>query len=240
MLTVFLSCGVEKNNIIQNESEAMSNTLTKGVKYEFIIKSEYHHNDIVAFKNIDFLSGESKISIMRIIGTSGDTIKYSKGIPYVNNIKVCLPPSSKRFYITNTKNVNALSAFSKNIIYQTTDTIILNIDSFQKIQLEKLKIEISEFSSEQKPKLSFLKFKSSSSHDFFEQIIIPKRITPIDSNIVLHIGYWNSILEKEKCYFLVGDNIQETFDSRYFGLVPHSYIIGKISLPSSTLSNTNQ
>ncbi len=207
----------------------MSNTLLKGHEYKFIMTPEYNRNDIVAFKSIDFLSGESKVSVMRIIGIPGDTIKYFEGIPYVNNVKVYLPPTSKRFYLTNTKNVDDLIAFSKNIIYQTTDTLILNIDSFQKIQITRLAITLSEFSSSQKIKYSFLKFKSNNSHDFFEQITIPKSLAPIDSNIVLHSGSWNTILQAQKCYFLIGDNIQETFDSRYIGLVPHSYIIGKIS-----------
>lgn len=228
-LIVFSNCGGKKTNTIQNDSEAMSNTLLKGAKYKFISTLVYNRNDIVAFKNIDFLSGKPKVSIMRIIGISGDTIKYFEGIPYVNNTKVYFPPTSKRFYSANVESINDLTLFSKNIIYQTTDTIILNIDSFQKVQIGKLSIGLSEFSSSQKIKSSFLKFKANNSHDFFEQIIIPKSLTPIDSNNVLYNGYWNTVLQAEKCYFLVGDNVQETFDSRYFGLVPHSYIIGKLS-----------
>lgn len=38
---------------------------------------------------------------------------------------------------------------------------------------------------------------------------------------------FTSVTIPMKCYFVVGDNVTNSFDSRYFGLVPHSSVIGK-------------
>lgn len=227
---VLFSCNKSKIIAFRNVSLAMANTLEKGKVYRFKPEEMYSRNDIVAIRNVDFISGVEKHSVFRIIAIRGDSLYYKNGVPYVNGKEFLFPETSKRYYITFQRQkvlglIKHLHIYQ--VMYSSNDTIIFNLTKFEKQELEK-KIPLKEYSLNREPDVSYTHFKCCSNHDFFGPISLPVKVNEADSAIILHKGKWSSKLASEPLYFVAGDNIQESFDSRYIGLVPHSYIIGKI------------
>ncbi|MFT3843929.1 MAG: S26 family signal peptidase [Lacibacter sp.] len=183
--------------------------------------------DIVAIRNIDFIDKVEKTSIFRIIAKKGDTIQFKNGIPYVNNIQFILPKTSKRFYLAQSKDLLNIEVTNFQVIYRTKDSTILNLSFDEKKKLEK-RIMLKEYALDKFVENSFIKFKCCQNHDFFGPVHLPEKITNSDSVIVLHKGKWTQDLEQEELFFVIGDNVQDAIDSRYIGLVPASYVLGKL------------
>jgi signal peptidase I len=208
---IFISCKSDQYFYFKNESNAMSNTLKKGITYQFIKQIRYTRNDIVAFKNYDLISQKEKVSIMRIIGILGDTIQYFKGWPYINGKKVKLDSGSKRFYFILFKSIDNNFQIDKSyIISRIGDTLLLNLTAKEKKKIED-NFNLREYYLSPDKKSDAIKFKAINSIDFFGPLIISKEMGISDD-----------------LYFLVGDNLQETIDSRYVGLIKREQILGKL------------
>ena len=215
----------------------MDGTLNKGEIYQFKKQLEYNRGDIIAIRYYDKNYKLEKTSIFRIAGIPGDSVSFNKGLPYVNDVKVYLPKTSKRIYLIKTGITNA-AELNKGfqILYQNSDSILLNLTFFDQESI-KTKFNIQEYFLNKTGWNPFNKFSDSINHDFFGPVYVAKTIKDLDSNNVLYNGDWGRFDKKSPVYFLIGDNVQETFDSRYIGLVSRDYILGKLLPKPKNLSH---
>lgn len=227
IIFILVACRNKNNLTIAATSDNMENTLMKGHEYIFQKEKDYKVGDIVAIRNIDFIDKAEKTSIFRIIAKKGDIIQFKNGIPFVNNVQEILPKTSKRFYLIQSKDLLNIELTKHQVIYQTKDSIILNLSFDEKMKLEKT-IMLKEYALDKVIENSYIKFKCCQNHDFFGPFHLPAKITISDSGIVMHKGKWTQDLEQEELFFVIGDNVQDAIDSRYIGLVPASYILGKL------------
>lgn len=231
LLAFFLNCRNDRTVSIKNVSNSMSGTLQKGTYYRFKKMSEYTQGDIVAIRYFDKNYSREKTSIFRIAGIAGDSVVFYKGWPYVNSKIVLLPKTSKRIYLLKASLTNMPKEIDGlQILYQSADTFLLNLTVREKESLAS-QFKLDEYYSDKTVENFYKKFSDSINHDFFKYGYVPHKLTDIDSNKVLFSGDWASLNKQSKLYFLIGDNVQETFDSRYIGLVPQMYIVGKLVSP---------
>lgn len=233
LISFFLNCRNEHIISIKNESNSMSGTLEKGRYYKFKKQSDYRRGDIVAVRYYDKEYSRDKTSIFRIAGIAGDSVVFIKGLPYVNSVIVDLPKTSKRIYLLKADLTSIPKAIEGlQILHQSADTFFLNLTFMEKEDLSS-KFKLEEYYLDKTGWNPWGKFSDSINHDFFSSGFVPHKLTDLDSNKVLFTGDWTSFNKQSRLYFLIGDNVQETFDSRYIGLVPQVYIIGKLITPFS-------
>lgn len=210
----------------------MSGTLEKGRYYKFKKESTYNRGDIVAIRYYDKNYSREKTSIFRIAGIAGDSVVFFKGLPYVNSTIVDLPKTGKRIYLLKASLASAPNEIDGlQILYQSADTFLLNLTFMEKENLAS-KFKLEEYYLDKLGLNPWGKFSDSINHDFFEHGFVPHKLTDQDSSKILFTGDWTSLNKQSRLYFLIGDNVQETFDSRYIGLVPQVYIVGKLIPPA--------
>ncbi len=71
-----------------------------------------------------------------------------------------------------------------------------------------------------------------------------EKLDHADHLIMTHLGpargrYFGPIVLDENEYFMTGDNRDESFDSRYFGVVPRASILGKVNAVALSLNPEN-
>lgn len=165
-----------------------------------IIKNFYS----VDYNDILVFEHENKKMIKRCIGLPGNTFKIIKGKTYSNNVLISLPSKALN------KNISEFDAFSRSEIYNTyrkNDWTLYNFGSFL--------IPKKGMTKALSPKNIFLYKKLIESEDI-DNLNLSKK----ERNYTFQNDF----------YFLMGDNRKESVDSRFFGPIKKSDIIGKVIL----------
>ncbi|ALO15355.1 Signal peptidase I P [Salinivirga cyanobacteriivorans] len=204
--------------------------VNKYVKKRSFLKIE--RNDLIAFKN----PHSKKILIKRCVGLGGDTIAMENGNLFINNHLI--PQGSKvnyHYVVILNRNPDLENCLFKNkseVKFRLNDTVFYaSVNEAQLAKIESLpcvnKVIYRDQFVENKGKNGFkLQLKKTNypflyQHDslavgnHFKQIIISQKMDS-DNN------------QKEKTYFVMGDNRDYSCDSRHWGLVKESEIIGEV------------
>lgn len=235
ILTIcLLSCESNTRFRLKVSTLCMANTLKPGRSYTFLSSPGYNIGDIVAFQKTSIITGKEYISFNRIIGRPGDVIEFKFGEPYRNGKLIDLPPTSKHNYICISKNQPYTdSLFAKfELTYNQNDTIILNLTSTEFEYLSKYQVNGFSIRNHYFPpgvKDYVIKFNPKWNRDFFGPLKIPFQLSLNDtSNLMMAGGYTPRELLSDTVYFVLGDNVQDCFDSRYVGFVSKKNILGKL------------
>ncbi|MBN8547666.1 MAG: signal peptidase I [Ignavibacteria bacterium] len=147
--------------------------------------------------------------VKRLIALPGDTVKITAGVVYVNGKKSPLPEHLKKKKIKpKTENNSQLFPgyddwnedwYGPLYIPKKGDTISLNISNY--LQWEEV---ISKEHSD-------------------------TSLTVLGHKFLLNGKEINSYIVQNDYYFVLGDNRDNSLDSRFWGYVPYDYIIGEVS-----------
>lgn len=159
-------------------------------------------------KLIVFNRGTS-IWIFRCIGKEGDVIEMKNAVVYLNGKFLYEPYAMKEYYIP-TKEILGMDKFliknniSSREIYYGSSLIALSDAQFKQLN---------------KPLKQFSKPKGGMPADGFFPNFRDK-------------GYnednWGPITVPKNCYFVLGDNRHDAFDSRFFGFVKAENVISTV------------
>jgi signal peptidase I len=236
MIFLYGNCQVNKFGIPVKvkPNDCMGHTLLNNHIYKFTPAKTYSVNDIVAYQTKDIWNGKEFITVGRIMGVQGDRIEFKYGDPFRNGRIFKMPPTATRNYLCISKNKTFTnSLLAKYNIDVEGDSILLTLtdseyEELKKHSSESFSIQRSLF-TDTTPDFA-IKYNKTWNRDFFCPLNIPSKLSIQDTDLILVCGsYDTSQLIKDSVYFMVNDNIQNAFDSKYMGLVSKKLIIGKLS-----------
>lgn len=233
----FASCQyLPKNSKTKITTTAMENTLMMGQAYRYEKSAQYGRGDIVIFKNSDSAFGINLL-VFRIIATNGDVVAIKDGNIFVNNILYRLPSTANYTYKIYDKMELDSVAEALRVSKPGRDSILRFTEGeFQRLA-SKIVIERSILSSRYDDPIVLRTSESDvrNKHNF-GPISIPAinaRVSFGKFPTYFFNGLFgdttkNTIDVKEELYFLIGDDFDDSFDSRYIGLIRKSAIVGRI------------
>jgi len=166
-----------------------------------------HRGDVIIF---EYPYDTSRDYVKRVIGLPGETIQIINKIVYINGKKLEEPwlrfgwNKHHNSSFTNNATESPRDNFGPVIIPKEGDRIVLKDD----------RIYVNNKFIFNKKIVSY--YSKEVVSDYFEQY--KKSITPQGNN---------SYIVKYDCYFVMGDNRDNSSDSRFWGFVPYKYIKGK-------------
>lgn len=181
--------------------------------------AEIKRNDILVFNFIHPRSWgkiEFKINYVfckRCVATPGDILEIRDGIVFNNNTKDTLGNIAAQLKLQNTPN---------RLIHPTTyraypsDTINFNwtIKDFGPLWIPKKGDSIALGTINYKPYKKAIEYETG------------KQLYAIEPNLLLGDSIIRQYTFTENYYFTMGDNVLNSQDSRYWGLLPEKHIIG--------------
>lgn len=204
--------------------------VNKYVKKRSLLKIE--RNDLIAFK----MPHSKKILIKRCVGLYGDTIAMENGNLFINNHLIPQGSKVNYHYVVilnrNPGHENCLFKNNSEVKLRLNDTVFyVSMNEAQLAKIESLpcvnKVVYRDQFAENKGKNGFkLQLKKNNypflyQHDslaegnHFKQVVLSQKMDSANN-------------QKEKTYFVMGDNRDYSFDSRHWGLVKESEIIGRV------------
>ena len=183
-------------------------------------------NDIIVFK---FPGYEDEISpggnidyIKRIVGTPGDTIQIINKSVYVNRKRLPFPPTA----IINSNHIIE-KGFKDNRIYPIGED--WNGDNYGPIFVPKKGMTIP-ISVENINRWQLLIDREFDKY----AVSVEGTVVNINGEPVRKYTF------KDNYYFVMGDNRDDSMDSRFWGFVPYKNIIGKAFVIYWSIGNNNQ
>jgi signal peptidase I len=176
---------------------------------------EPKRGDIVVFEfqgeRDEFKSEQIMNYVKRCIGTPGDTVEIRNKVVFVNGKEIKRPPHIQYTQSTQAKGIPDFQIFPKGetwnkdhygplVVPRAGDVIELNI-------------------------LNIEKWRTIIDREF------ERRVVSVDNGKVLIDGKEvTSYKLKKDYYFMMGDNRDESWDSRFWGFVPRDKIVGEAFL----------
>ncbi|QCI26735.1 signal peptidase I [Buchnera aphidicola (Thelaxes californica)] len=155
--------------------------------------------------------------IKRIIGTPGDIVIYDYKKKKIHVFQVINITKTKREYLHKNNKMLKFFQIKKKIIFRKIDFHVTSINKFQNKKNNFFNIVKHPNKTEYQEK-----FQNKTIH----VIIYTKRKDDINNYFTqngMKKGVW--VIPKKQ-YFVMGDNRDNSFDSRYWGFVPEKNIIG--------------
>jgi signal peptidase I len=171
-------------------------------------------NDLVIFK-LPFVDDNSSIYanpsiVKRIIAGPGDTLQIIDKIIIVNGSELSLPPS----FVRNYQNVKESGLEDKNIFYSGSGW---NSDNYGPIVIPS--------------RGDTLTINNENIHKWQHLIFYEygKKVVRKEGSVITIDGLPSKeyIVQKDQ-YFVIGDNFNNSHDSRYFGFINEDMIVGRV------------
>lgn len=203
--------------------------------------SHVKRNDIVVFNlpsdNDQLPVDEKKDYVKRCIGLPGDTISIRAGLVSINGLPVAEAPTVVKWYTLSNKDLF--------ITQQQADSF-----KTKGIALTKRSMPASSYTPGFFPNNPQFKWNPDSLGPFYipkkgecmvlgkETFLLYQRLLETyehntvsirNDSVFVNDAYTKAYTFKMDYYFMMGDNRYNSIDSRYWGLVPESYISGKAS-----------
>lgn len=218
--------------------------------YFRLFDKEASRNDIVVFNRPDPIDETTpidrrKIAVGRCIGLPGDTISMQEGRLFINGKESAQPPLTMEAYLTPDSLESELSALLKH--NEISDPGYQQLKGNRLRFFTKMQYYILHNSAKNKNILNPVHLKRNNFTIILPRPGQPVQITPDNIKflyplLMLHEG--RQIIKKENrlyekgrevtwfrfsqpYYWMMGDNRENAIDSRTFGAVPQSHLIGK-------------
>ncbi|PWU02588.1 MAG: signal peptidase I [Bacteroidetes bacterium] len=227
-----LSCSKPPGFLIMPDS-SMETTITKGTRLSIEPKAQISRNDLIAF----YLPAASEITCRRVVGIPGDKIEINKGVIFINNHRFDRPASGKTLYSAYCKDstrLNLLSAYEHKIYNDHYWMVYVTKDQLQQILNQHLTDSIHELGFDSTYAYREIIRTNTSkgfNHYYFGPIFLPKIGDTLTADNQALINHYMPIASdayvvSENYFFCIGDKFSDAMDSRVFGLVPKSKILG--------------
>lgn len=243
---------VSNFEVYRVSSQSMENTFFTG---DYVLVRKYWIQHILGIKKIKkdphnkiFIIRDStpdqKFIIKRCIGAPGDILKFNNDHFFINGSTLPEYPTTKRLFSVSVSQIGPLLLFldSCNVENVKTDRdklLINTTKSIIQILYNKNLINDYEISSKK-----FLLFSNSLYNS--NGLRIPKVGTILDDSQLndFKISFNKEEIQSNNAqnnyYFMIGDNRYYSHDSRSFGLIPYTRIVGRVILIlRSRYSNSN-
>lgn len=173
-------------------------------------------NDVVVFKypgNTDEILPDDEIDfIKRIIGCPGDTLRIINKVVYINNHKIPLPKNA----LISEANILGNNVSDKRIFPPGKKW---NSDNYGPVVVPKLGMNID------------LNLKNIAEWKLLiEREQGPGSVSVEGTVVTINGNPVRNYTLKKNYYFVMGDNRDDSMDSRYWGFLPEDNIIGKAAL----------
>ena len=181
-------------------------------------KREIRHNDILLFNGESWDSlfiDNSQHFIKRCIALPGDTFYIDNGIYRIKNRKDTLG-----YYPYQSQLSNMSDSLFTEVIYNCfphDSAFNWNIKNFGPLHVPKQGDRINIDGKTVKLYKNLIEYETG------------KNILISNDSVFLNNLFINDYVFTKNYYFMVGDYLLNSGDSRYFGLLPEDYIMGKVS-----------
>lgn len=170
-------------------------------------------NDLIVFKFPDINSGDAVFNtsniIKRIIALPGDTLKIINKKIFVNGKEIRLPETSRRSF----ENIKMAGNGDEGIFYSGTGW---NSDNYGPVRI---------------PAVDDTLNINTDNIDVWKPLIVyeyeEKVVRKEGSVITIADKPVRNYVVKKNHYFVIGDNFNNSRDSRYFGFINEDMILGK-------------
>jgi signal peptidase I len=181
--------------------------------------SEVKRNDIIVFNyplEKDFPIDHRQEYVKRCMALPGDTFLVKNGTIYVNNIPTSEPSTLLLNQNSKQKGMLFDSSFYNPSVFPNSSLIKWNLDYFGPLNIPKKGERIS---------------LTKNNLKLYERVIKNYENNELkmkgDSIFINNLQVTNYTF-KMNYYFVMGDNRNNSIDSRFWGFVPESHLIGKV------------
>ena len=176
-------------------------------------------NDILVFNlptEINLPIDHRQEYVKRCIAISGDTVEIKKGIVFVNNFETENPEDCLFSLDVNKNRILMDSNAYSPTFFPNNSTIKWNADFFGPLYIPKKGSQIE------------LTKKNITLYKRIIQFNEVNLFTQKNDSVFINSKYCTSYVFKMDYYFVMGDNRNNSIDSRFWGLVPEDHLIGKV------------
>lgn len=208
----------------------------KEITFSYKKQKVYHRNDVVVIKYFSPLFKKEMISVLRVLGVPGDTIRIDNGSVWVNGKAYDFMETAtlpyKVYFKSNSDSINIVRQEQLSEAY-IPGTFMLNRAKLKTV-LSKGNIDSTVrfyFSDTVKQSAVVYSDLYKWNMDNFGPIRIKTQNESLESEE--RTFYYNAKTDGKELnknyYFLIGDNFYRSLDSRFIGLIPDSNIEGKVT-----------
>lgn len=199
-----------------------------------MLKSKINRGDILAFSSRN--KKQSKILVKRCIAVPGDTLHFIRDSILLNGVFQEFPDSAKFLYSIESLSTDKLKILTDSL---NIESIVFNSGRVQICSTPNMiSFLISESLIKEANPVRRSVQNGAFKHQGYSKFIIPTIDDIVTNDSILLDIYGNTYTKLEESnktvknsyYYMMGDNRHVSIDSRFFGVIAESQIIGRICI----------